>query len=199
MPESRSPEGRAALAELAAAAKAGDRRATEVLCLRLKDPVFAFCLSRMKRRSDAEDVCQEVLVTVVRGLDRLAEPRAILGYTLGIARNLANRHHTRGPQRREVQIDEGQRLRLELRTQRSAEEQDPRELKERMEDALMGLLAQEPHEVRCLVELHYRDGHTSVDIAERLGMKPSAVRMRLKRIRDRLQRRLLALALEESG
>lgn len=192
-------ERRAVLAELAGRAKGGDRAAACELCARLKDPLFAFCLSRVRNRSDAEDICQEVLVAVVADLDRLKDPKAVLGYTLGIARNLANRHFTRGPQRREVAFDDGAVARLEARLgpARAPCEPDPRELRERMTDALNGLLATEPLEARALVELHYREGRTSAEIAERLHLKPSAVRMRLKRIRDRLHGRLLALALEE--
>lgn len=191
----------ATLAELAVRARDGEREAACELCVRLRNPVFAFCLSRVRNRSDAEDICQEVLVAVVADLDRLKEPRAVLGYTLGIARNLSNRHFTRGPQRREVPLDDGARARLEgrLTPQPAPGEPDPRELRERMAAALNGLLAAEPREVRALVDLHYREGRTSAEIAERLHLKPSAVRMRLKRIRDRLHGRLLALALEESG
>ena len=193
-------EQRAALADLATRARAGDRDAACELCLRLKNPVFAFCLSRVRNRSDAEDICQEVLVAVVADLDRLNDPRAVLSYTLGIARNLANRHFSRGPQRREVPFDEGAQARLEARLgpERGPCEPDPRELRDRMVAALDGLLATEPREVRALVDLHYREGRTSAEIAERLALKPSAVRMRLKRIRDRLHGRLLALALEET-
>lgn len=191
---------RAALSELAQRARDGDRASAEALCVRLKDPVFAFCLSRVRVRSDAEDICQEVLVAVVSDLNRLSDARAVLGYTIGIARNMVNRHFTRGPKRREVPFDEqaGLRFEADLGPGRAPGEADPRELRERMYDALNGLLASEPREVRALVDLHYREGRTSAEIAEQLSLRASAVRMRLKRIRDRLHGRLLALALEET-
>lgn len=180
------------LAELAVGARDGDRGAAERLCRRLKDPVYGFCLSRLRAPADAEDVAQEVLVAVIAGLGRLERPEAIMGYALGVARNQVFRHLRRRPQRREVPI-EGQAMEP---TSPALDEVDPRDLRERMMVALNGLLADEPEEVRALVELYYREGRTSEEIAEALQIKASGVRMRVLRIRARLRTQLLALALE---
>lgn len=181
------------LPELAVLAREGDRAAAEALCRHLKDPLFGYCMSRLRASADAEDVCQEVLVAIIAGLGRLERPEAIMGYALGVARNQVLRHLRRRPQRREVSI-EGHAA--ETSTCPAPDEADPRDLRERMMLALSGLLAEEAPEVQELVRLYYREGRTSHEIAEALEIKPSGVRMRVKRIRERLRARLLALALE---
>lgn len=186
-----------ALAQLALRTQRGDRKAADALCRKLAGPVLRYCLARMGSRSEAEDVCQEALATVIAGLDRLERPQAVLGYTLGIARNLARRQLSRGPRVREVPFDEASHGAPCVESAGAPGQADARDLQERREDALVGLLATEPRPVRQLVELYYRQGRSSAQIAAALGIQPSGVRMRLQRIRARLRARLLALALEE--
>jgi RNA polymerase sigma-70 factor (ECF subfamily) len=182
-----------ALAKLARGAARGDRQAANALCMRLKDPVFGYCMRRLRRRADAEDVCQEVLVSVLSGLPRLAKPEAVMGYAVGIARNMVNRHLTRGPQRREVSM--GNRLAFEAAPGPLPGTPDPRDLRARRMRALEELLAEALPEVQDLVRRYYFSGQTSADIAETLGMKAAGVRMKIKRIRERLHREMLRRAL----
>jgi RNA polymerase sigma-70 factor (ECF subfamily) len=191
----------ASLAELARRTRDGEREAAQALCLRIKDPIFAYCLSKLRNRHDAEDVTQEVLCAVVSDLDRLSEPRAILGYALGISRNLVHRHLGRGPRKRELLVEDAGDLFDGLRGPQSEPplgpgERHPKDLLERRIGALNALLAEEPEHVRRLIDMHYTEGRTSAEIAEELGLRPSGVRMRLKRVRDRLVGRLIAATLE---
>jgi len=186
-----------ALARLVEGAQRGERDAANALCRKLAGPLLRYCLAHMSSPSEAEDVCQEALATVVGRLDRLERPGAVLGYTLGVARNLVRRQLSRGPRLREVPFDEASHGPRLGRPAEIPGEPDPRDLQERMEDALTGILATEPRDVRQLVELYYRQGRSSVEIAAALGIKPSGVRMRMQRIRARLRARLLALTLEE--
>ena len=185
------------LADLAKRAARGDRQSANALCMRLKDPVFRYCMRRLGRRADAEDVCQEVLVSVLSGLARLAKPEAVMGYAVGIARNKVNRHLTRGPQRREVSM--GNRLAFEAAPGPVPGTPDPRDLQVRRMKALEEMLAESPAEVQDLVRRYYFSGQTSADIAETLSMKAAGVRMKIKRIRERLHREMLRRALGDSS
>ena len=57
------------------------------------------------------------------------------------------------------------------------------------------VLASAKPDERQLLEMYYRDRHTSAQIAETLGMSESGVRMRIRRLRGRLNARYLAARL----
>lgn len=59
--------------------------------------VFAFCLSKLGRREDAEDAVQTTFLHAVRGLRRGVVPAVELAWLLGIARNVClSRHESAG-------------------------------------------------------------------------------------------------------
>jgi RNA polymerase sigma factor (sigma-70 family) len=59
--------------------------------------VFAYCLSKLGRREDAEDAVQTTFLHAVRGLRRGVVPTVELAWLLGIARNVClSRHESAG-------------------------------------------------------------------------------------------------------
>ena len=59
--------------------------------------VFAYCLSKLGRREDAEDAVQTTFLHAVRGLRRGVVPSVELAWLLGIARNVClSRHESAG-------------------------------------------------------------------------------------------------------
>lgn len=65
-----------------------DSRAAAALFESHSKKVFAYCLSRLGRREDAEDAVQTTFLHAVRGLRRGVVPSIELAWLLGIARNV---------------------------------------------------------------------------------------------------------------
>jgi RNA polymerase sigma-70 factor (ECF subfamily) len=78
--------------ELMAAVAAGDREAFGALYRRRRPDVYRFALHMTGVPATAEDVAQDVFMTVIREASRYAPGRAaVRPWLLGIARNLARR------------------------------------------------------------------------------------------------------------
>lgn len=84
------------------AARAGDRRALDVLVADLTPLVWHVARGHGLDRSTAEDVVQTVWLALLRHLDRLVEPRALAGWLVVATRREAQRTWT--PARREAAL-----------------------------------------------------------------------------------------------
>ena len=49
--------------------------------------IFAYALSRVSRKEDAEDLTNDIIVAILQNADRLKNPDAFYGYVWGIAAN----------------------------------------------------------------------------------------------------------------
>ena len=154
-----SPAGRAAGFE--PLALPADARFAGTLFEVHSPKVFAYCLSKLGRREDAEDAVQTTFLHAVRGLRRGVVPAVELAWLLGIARNVCL-------SRRE---SVGRRGRLELVC-------DPVDLertaaRQGRGDELIGLedaLAQLPELQRRAVLLRDWRGLSYAEVAERLDV-----------------------------
>lgn len=194
------------LAALVERAQGEDRLACEALCVRIKDRVFAYCVWICGTHNVADDLCQEALAATIQRLRHLQRSDAVLSFAFGVARNTFRkrlRTAKRGP--RLVSLD----AIVAPDDDRPAAppprdpgplpgEPHPIEERERREAIMRDVMARESDESRRLLELYYRDRCTSADIARTLGMTESGVRMRVKRLRARLNARLVAELLEDS-
>jgi RNA polymerase sigma-70 factor (ECF subfamily) len=88
----------------------GDRPAFELLYDTYFRRIYLFALRRLKDASEAEDVTQEVFITVVRALPSYQGTSSLLVWMFGIARNKVNRRFR------------GRRVRLESLADGSAPE-----------------------------------------------------------------------------
>ncbi|WP_189221713.1 RNA polymerase sigma factor [Saccharothrix coeruleofusca] len=86
------------------AARAGDRRALDVLVADLTPLVWHVARGNGLDRSTAEDVVQTVWLALLRHLDRLNEPRALVGWLVVATRREAQRTWT--PARREAALSD---------------------------------------------------------------------------------------------
>jgi RNA polymerase sigma-70 factor (ECF subfamily) len=85
-----SPE---TLAEIIRRAKAGDRKAFDMLYRTYFTPLFRYVFVRLKTREDAEDVVQETFLKAYQALPRYEHSRdTMLPYLFTIARNLLINH-----------------------------------------------------------------------------------------------------------
>ena len=152
-------------AALVEAVRRGDRDAWERLYARFSPLVHGVILARVPR-DEADDLVQDVFVTVLRKLDSLRDGAAFGGWVAMIARNRAMDFH------------------------RSRRETD--ELSEEIEDS--ATQAHDPEAAQALAAIRslpeaYREtlilrlveGMTGPEIAERTGLTPASVRVNLHR------------------
>jgi RNA polymerase sigma-70 factor (ECF subfamily) len=86
-------------------AQCGDREALELL-LRAAQPALDRYVSRLVGTTHADDVVQEVLVTIARKLTWLAEPRLFRAWTFRIASRAAFAYLRRERRRAEQPLDQ---------------------------------------------------------------------------------------------
>jgi len=79
------------IVKLLESARNGDRQAEEALVEAIQDQVYFHCRKILKREEDAEDAAQEVLISVLSGLNSLREPNAFWGWVNSITVNQCRR------------------------------------------------------------------------------------------------------------
>lgn len=133
--------------------------------------VYRLAYARTGSHADAEDVCQDVFLTLARknpDFDTEENRRAwLIRVTINRAASL-----WRTPWKRRVTLgDESARHRAEASS-------DP---------ALADALSSLPGDDRALIHLHYFEGFKTEEIADMLGRRPATVRTQLMRARNRLK------------
>ena len=170
---------------LAARARDGDAGAFALLVRRYQQPILHFCLRMVGARGDAEDLAQDVFVSLHRNIGRI-EPRARLSTLLfGIARNLALNH-----------LRDGRRRGRDTAVSLEAAGLDPpsRDRPDRRAQAaetgalLEQLLDRLPPEQKEALVLREFNGLDYAAIAEIAGCPVGTVRSRLARARETLRR-----------
>lgn len=136
--------------------------------------VYRLAYARTGSHSDAEDICQEVFLALVRKNPEFEKEDNRRAWLIRATVNRAN-SLWRTPWRRRVVLDE--RL-PRLHTE------PPRDT------ALADALAQLSGDDRTLLQLHYFEGFKTEEIADMLSRKPATVRTQLLRARKRLKAEL---------
>jgi len=153
--------------------------------------VAAYVGSVLPDLHQAEDVLQEVAVTLVRKFDQYDPQQPFVGWAIGIARNEVLKSRRTAVTDRHVFADDllG---RIAAGYQGMAEELDARRR------ALRECVGEVGGRARRALDLRYAQGLKPATVAERLGMTGGAVRVLLHRVRsalrDCIRRRLKELA-----
>lgn len=170
-------------------AQLGDPEAFGVLFDRYHARVLAYVRHRMDSTADAEDVLQEVWVTVVRKIARLEEPQAFRAWLFRIAHGHAVSRLRR--KRREVTL--GSDMTEQVFSAMAAPENDASEaLADYDEDAVHEALAELSAPHREVLSLRYFEGFTYEEIAGIVGCGLGTVRSRLHYAKAALQRELIS-------
>lgn len=174
-----SEEARLDDVTLVVRARDGDVRAYEQLVRRYQGPMFRLAVRMLASRGDAEDVVQEVFLTAWRRLARLHEEAAFVGWLYRMVTNrclnvIRDRHAT-------VDVDLAQR---ESRAAGSRPERTV-EVSEQLAAVTVALqrLTGEQRACWLLREVH---GRSYEEIAQAVGVTPTAVRGRIARARAQL-------------
>lgn len=174
-------------AELVRAAQAGGKRAFEELVERHFGMVYTIAYSRLGHRETAEDLAQEVFLRAYLYLDRLQIPDRFAGWLVRVTHNLANdwmRNRRRASglvpmvsmeEVRQDVPDEGGKKGPE---KMHLEEQD-----KAVRDAIFAL----PTDLREIVMLHFAEGLSQKEIADRLEVHPATIGRRVKRALVRMK------------
>ena len=143
--------------------------------------VGRFVRSFVRNQADAEDVLQEVALTLVDRFERYDPTRPFLGWALGVARNVIKAHFRKLGKRPQPPEDEG----AIDRVADAFEVIDPAvaDLKEALADCLNALPAQN----RQLLALHYDEDLKPAAIADHIGKSANHVAVMLHRLRSTLR------------
>jgi RNA polymerase sigma-70 factor, ECF subfamily len=171
------------LGELVVRAQAGDRGALDELVRSVRPHVFRYALARVVDRASAEDVTQEVTMTVVSALPRYTDiGRPVLAWVFGIAmRKVSEAHRARG-RRRELPTDS-----LPDTAARAADGPEASAVQLESARRVADLLATLPHPQGEILRLRVAAGLTAEETGAALGMTPGAVRVAQHRALARLR------------
>lgn len=154
-----------------ARAQGGDLRALGFILESLQEPLFHHVRIILGDEHEAEDVLQEILLTISRKLGTLRDPRWLRAWAYRIATRAAVRH-ARRVSRITVAIDsvEFESIPVDDRVERF----DP-ELFATLPDAVAAL----PPASQIVLRMHYFDGLTHNEVAEALEISVGTVKSRL--------------------
>lgn len=156
-----------------------DGRIREVI-ERQSPTVYRLAYASMKNRSDAEDIFQEVFLRYLKAKPDFASAEHEKAWFIRVAANCAKRLFASAWRRRVVAL----------------EEEPPAPSPEAAELSLA--LFELPAKYRLPLHLFYYEGYATEEIAVLLGLKPSALRMRLSRGRAMLREKLKGEYFDES-
>lgn len=161
--------------------KRGDALAFDRLVDAHRDMALGYARTLVADHQSAEDAVQDALIIAHRQVHALREPSAFGAWLRGIVRN---RCLTESGRQKGEQLEA-----LEVAV--PAAPDDEAELVRFAIDAL-------PEPMRTVLELHYGEGLTQVETANRLGISKAAVNMRLHAARARIKRRLVPMSQHRS-
>jgi len=171
------------LASLVSRAQAGDREAMERLVAQLRPGVFRYVLARVLDPHLADDVTQEVTVTMVQSLHRYVDQgRPVTAWAFGIAANKVSESRRSAYRRREAPAET-------LPDQAHDVAVEPEHAVLRLETAarMRDLLDTLPEQQAEIVRLRVAAGLSAEETAAVLGMTPGAVRVAQHRALARLR------------
>ena len=135
-----------------------------------------------------DDIAQEAFIIAYDRLDEFDETRDFGAWVRGIARNLVINERRKDARRKRIVSDN---LTDILVLTSSVPEVEEEELGDRATAKLAALkqcILDLPEKSRSLIQARYEENASAPDIAEKLGMKPPAVRKALERVRVSLRK-----------
>jgi RNA polymerase sigma factor (sigma-70 family) len=178
-------------AVLVEAARGGDGDAFAELYQRYAARLYDFCHSMLRDGHEAADATQDAFVVASRNLGQLRDPAKVGPWLYAIARHQCSRRFR--TRKRVVTMDE--------LPEHDAAAPAPEaglsaaEASTIVWDAAAGL----DEDDRALLDLHVRHGLRGEALAAAVGSTPSRVAVQLSRVRDRMERAVVALTVARAG
>ena len=154
----------------------------ERLYERYCDKVYRKCLSFAKSNAQAEDLTHDIFLKLVLKLGSFKEQAKFSTWLYSITYNHCADHARSDNKHREVYVDDGwDRMGL-------SSDDGLAELAEMEAQQLKKAMEKMPFDEQTMLLMKYQDNISIRDIAEVQGLTESAVKMRLKRSRDKLRK-----------
>lgn len=153
----------------------------ETLYNRYVNKVYRRCLSLTKDSAQAEDFTHDIFLRVFGNLGRFKEQSTFSTWLYSISYNYCMDQIRYANRTATVALDE-QQEHGHFNTEADGDNVDVQ-----LQELSQVMRAVSPEEVQ-LLRLKYEDGLDIKQIAEQLNLKESAVKMRLKRTRDKIRR-----------
>ena len=171
------------------AARSGDERAFARLLEQVRDQVFRWALLITADSDDADDITQQVSITLHRKLHLFQERSAFSTWLYRIVRNTAVESRRRVRFSREVSFAED----AVPSTLSAATEDRLKQIDDARSVALIrALFCELPPRQRELIDLIDTQGYSTVEAAEMMSIEPETARVHLLRARRTLRSRMLA-------
>ncbi len=183
--------------DLIAAARAGDPAALSELLGRVQARVYRFGMKMCRNPHDAEEVLQETLLAMVRGLPEFRGDASITSWAYAIARSFCIKLHRRSKFAPDEEASLEQEASREVRALADTEagpddHTEHRELRSLLDEAIGQL---EPG-YRDVLVLRDIEGLTAPEVAEVLDLSVAAVKSRLHRARKAVREVLAPIVAE---
>lgn len=168
--------------------RAGDPDAQEKLVIEAQNRVYYHCKKFLKNEEDAQDATQDVLITMITGLDKLREPAAFWGWVNGITANRCKHLLTQGTKEWQIPEDEEGNSMLE-----SIETLDDQTVPDKAIDnaetqrLIMEIVDGLPSEQRMTVTFFYYDEMSVKEIAKAMEVSEGTVKSRLNYARKSIK------------
>jgi RNA polymerase sigma-70 factor (ECF subfamily) len=160
----------------------GDREAFELLYETYFRRIYRFALRRLGDAGEAEDVAQEVFLTVIKVLPSFQGTSSLLVWMFGITRNKVNRRF-RGRRARLESLDEGEGSELAAEQPSTDQAVEARRMLNRCEAVIENDLTPLQRRIFHLKHLRQQSIRT---IATALGKSEDAIKANLYRMRRAL-------------
>jgi RNA polymerase sigma-70 factor, ECF subfamily len=181
-------EGRSEF-ELLQLSMAGDESAFLLLYERMKRPIFRYALYMTMSKSAAEEVVQEVFISLLKHGDRYKPAKGdFSGFVFGIARNFVRRFNKR--ERLYQELPDGEALEKLSANQAGAEDPSAQSIRNQSVERIRGAIASLPEHYRQVVVLCDLCELTYSEAASCLQCAVGTIRSRLNRAHALLAQKL---------
>ena len=170
------------------AAASGDRAAFGRIVAGCQNGITAIALAITRDVPASEDIAQDAFLSAWNHLPTLRNQSSFLPWLRQITRNLAHDHLRRKYSEKRIDGDMDDILAVVA----DPTPDHPERLSRQQEETVVAELIDElPEETREILLIYYREGQSSKQVANLLGMQDAAVRKRLSRARQSLAEGLL--------
>ena len=173
--------------ELVVRAQDGDRSAFGELVTECEPTVFSIVLRRLRNRSEAKEVTQDVFIQAMRKLPQLREPERFMGWLRQIAVRMSINRAVRRPNECAQSPDTFNNLKSDPDT--------PLDYLLRVEQAhqVRGGLERLRELDRMTLIAFYFDGHSLKEMSDEFDSPIGTIKRRLHTARNRLKEELMSL------
>lgn len=169
-------------------AQNGDRAAFGRIVAASQNSITAIALAIVRDVPTSQDIAQDAFINAWNNLPQLRNTGSFLPWLRQITRNLARDHLRRRASEKRYGGDMDDILAVVADPSPDAPELLSRQHEEQIVAELIDEL---PEETREILLIYYREGQSSKQVAQLLGMQDAAVRKRLQRARDALRADML--------